>query len=111
MKKIVYFTALVLTVIGLSPLFASCSDEPGSGKNDLVGTWYYMDGEEIDMDDYIIFEKNGTYRNSYGDTGTYKYKSSSSTIIYYDGEDEYEEELIFVSKDKIMLDGSYYVRL
>lgn len=110
MKKQKLILLLTLTVVSMIVSLSSCNDEPGSGKNDLVGTWYYYDDGEIYFDEYVVFEKNGTYHSSYGDSGKYKYNPSSSTITYYEEDNEFEESIVFVTADKIILDGEYYVR-
>ncbi len=48
---------LLLNVFAMTAVLSSCKDESGSDKDDLVGTWYYYEDGETDMDTYIVFQK------------------------------------------------------
>lgn len=102
---------LAVAVVGTTTL-TSCNDEPGSGKNDLVGTWYYYDEGDIDYDYFLEFKKNGKCYDS-DDEVEYRYeydpKTSILTIYYEDG-DEDELSVEFITSKKILIDGECYVK-
>ena len=113
MKKAIYYLMLMVTVLTLPALFTSCKDDEPDGKNKLVGTWYCVDDEtgEVCLDEYIIFKADGTIINWDGEKMTYRYEASTDTIYLYDGEDWWEEDLVFIDDNTISIDGWIYKRL
>ncbi len=105
------FTKLIMffALLGVTATFYSCkdSDDDEPGQNELVGTWYYYDDEddELDYDDYFEFKSNGKMIYSGDETGTYKYDSKSSilTLKYEYGLTE-RLEVEFISKNLIEIE-------
>ena len=117
-KYYLHWFACLLFIMAGASCMVSCDDDDDAGQssNSIVGTWRYMDWDEMEI---ITFYANGTgiWMEQYDDSEIdkenfkYTYNEKKERLTIYFGDEIEVHENVYVEGDILHWDDDEYIRI